>query len=127
MTYLIRNKTTKEIIRTSDTPITIDETKPLGLDDNIEIVTILDRPNYDSSTQKLVLAEKIDGMNVYQYYNIVQLSIAELKQQTDSVLRMTNQIAARQRALDAIIKNKDVSDIWTALYDQAVGKGEILI
>ncbi len=82
--YIIRNKTTKEVIRTSKQPIAIDDDgnarTPAGLDPNVEILKVVDleKPIYDSSTQKLSRKETESKGVISRGYEVQELSQEEL-------------------------------------------------
>lgn len=78
--YIIRNKTTKEVIRKSKTPISIDgEIK--DLDPNLEVLEVIqnDRPTYNPETSKLERTETEQGGQIIIDWNIVDLSAEELQ------------------------------------------------
>lgn len=84
--YIIRNKTTKEVIRRSPTPIRADGKLPADLDRDVEVLieTTEPQPSYDAATQKLVPAVREEAgrpgepTNLINGWSVAALSAAEL-------------------------------------------------
>lgn len=84
---IIRDKTTKAVIRTSPTPIRLDGKIPLDLDPALELVDVVDppiQPAYNAATHKLVVSTaeqaSVGGLPIklVTTWNIVALTQAEL-------------------------------------------------
>lgn len=120
--YIVRYKDTKEIIRKSETPISLTGDVQ-GLDPNIEIIqeVILAAPAFDPTTEKAqAISSEKDGVLTHSY-EVVPLSADDLA----AIKTIQARAEARQRALKNIITLKD-DPIGSILYDLAVSRGEIV-
>lgn len=58
--WIIRNKNTKEIVKTTHTPLRLDGKVPLDLDPSLEVLVTIDNPipQYNTETQKVIKTTK---------------------------------------------------------------------
>lgn len=124
--YIIRNKNTKEIIRTSATPLAIDAkgdpAMPKGLSPDIEILEIVqaEAPAFDIETEKLTPKTTEENGKLIKGYDVTPLSEEEKKIRK----AITERPLALERAIAGIVAIKD-QPIGKILYDLAVARGEI--
>lgn len=125
--YIVRNKITKTIIRESKTPITIDGSTPIGLDPELEIIEVKeDAPSFDTTVEKLAQVETIVDGKTLLVNQPVELTKEDLAVRADFEAKNQALIDAHARYIQAIKDNKDKTDWGAVLYDQAVGRGEII-
>lgn len=98
--YIIRNKSTKEIIRRSATPVRADGKLPADLDSDVEVLieTTETPPSYDAATQKVVPAvreepgladEPVKLINGWQVVSLTAEELADIKGQADDLAERT--------------------------------------
>lgn len=86
MSYIIRNKATKEIIRRTDSPLRTDGKLPADLDPSVEVLVEVPevQPAYDKATHKLIPADREEAgavdepINLIHGWQIVPLTADEL-------------------------------------------------
>lgn len=116
MTYIIRDKTTKRIIRTSTTPLAIDlegnPTAPKGLSPELEIITVVKEapPSFDPATQKLLPKEMETDAVITKGFEVIDLSAEELEVRAKLTELMPDKLAARLQDLEKRLQKLEAAN-----------------
>ena len=110
--YIVRDKATKAILRTSSGPLTIDGKVPTGLDPAIEVLVVRDQtapPEFDAATQKSVHSETEVApvsagfpRQILRGWTVTALTQAEIDARTAETANQTERTALKALVADLV-------------------------